>query len=133
MECPCGSGALYSVCCGLLHKGVAPSSPSALMRARYCAYAAGNVDFIMRTTHTMNPHYRRKKEAWRASLALWCKQTQFKKLEIVEIQENSDSKEGYVTFKAFLQVGDTPYILHEKSYFLKTAAGWLYRDGVQLP
>lgn len=133
MECPCGSGALYSACCGLLHEGMAALRPSTLMRARYSAYAVGNVDFIMHTTHPMNAHFRRKKEPWRSSLALWCKQTEFKKLEIVDIQENADSKEGYVTFRAFLQTGDESYVLHEKSYFIKTAAGWLYRDGIHLP
>lgn len=132
MDCPCGSGASYSACCGSLHGGVAARLPSALMRARYSAYAVGNVDFIIRTTHPLNPHYNRRKGHWRAELISWCKRIQCDRLEIVEIQESEDSKEGYVTFRALLRIDGKPYTQNERSYFLKTAAGWLYRDGTQL-
>jgi SEC-C motif-containing protein len=50
--CPCGSGATYDACCGRLHRGSArPVSALELMRARYAAYAVGELDFVFRTWH----------------------------------------------------------------------------------
>lgn len=132
MDCPCGSGMDYSVCCGVTHRGLMAPTPLALMRARYSAYAMGNVNFIMCTTHPLNPQYNRREKVWRASLKRWCEETQFKGLEIVETQEGQSPNEGYVTFRAFLCMKNTPYTMYEKSYFVKTPASWLYRDGTQL-
>lgn len=132
MKCPCCSNLLYDACCGRIHAGSLAPTPSKLMRARYSAYAVGKVDFIIETTHHLNSSYEENKELWRASLIKWCKGTQFKKLEVDHIEESEESQEGYVTFRAFLRMGNKSYILHEKSYFLKTDAGWLYRSGEHL-
>jgi uncharacterized protein YecA (UPF0149 family) len=32
--CPCGSGAAYTDCCGVYHRGVPAPTPEALMRSR---------------------------------------------------------------------------------------------------
>ncbi|MEO0565894.1 MAG: YchJ family metal-binding protein, partial [Chloroflexota bacterium] len=44
--CPCGSGRAYKACCRPYHQGKNPPTPEALMRARYSAYAAGEVRFV---------------------------------------------------------------------------------------
>lgn len=50
--CPCGSGETYDACCGRLHRGAARAETAEqLMRARYAAYAVGDVDFVFRTWH----------------------------------------------------------------------------------
>ncbi len=50
--CPCGSGATYDACCGRLHRGAAEAETAEqLMRARYAAYAVGEVDYVFRTWH----------------------------------------------------------------------------------
>jgi ATP-dependent helicase HrpB len=47
-KCPCGSGKTYGDCCGPIIAGTtnAPTA-EALMRARYSAYAAHEIDFIL--------------------------------------------------------------------------------------
>ncbi len=48
--CPCGFGEPYDQCCGRYHSGAAePPTATALMRARYSAFALGNEDFLVRT------------------------------------------------------------------------------------
>ena len=50
--CPCGCATTYDACCGRLHRGAVPSgSPLELMRARYCAYAVGDADYVFTTWH----------------------------------------------------------------------------------
>ena len=48
MTCPCGLGETLESCCGpyLKHEKKPPTA-EALMRARYTAYATGDVDFIV--------------------------------------------------------------------------------------
>ncbi|MEL6269373.1 MAG: YchJ family metal-binding protein, partial [Chloroflexota bacterium] len=49
--CPCDSGKKYKKCCRVYHMGVPAPTPEKLMRSRYTAYAAGNMTYIMATTH----------------------------------------------------------------------------------
>jgi SEC-C motif-containing protein len=44
MDCPCGSGAGYAQCCGLLHAG---ASAEMLMRSRYSACALGLTRYLL--------------------------------------------------------------------------------------
>ena len=51
MLCPCGSGADYQDCCAPLHrqKAVAQTAEQ-LMRSRYAAYVAHEIDYLVATT-----------------------------------------------------------------------------------
>lgn len=131
MNCPCGSGLSYRACCAFLHNGKVAPTPLALMRARYSAYALGKIDFIIRTTHPLNAQVQSNKKIWRETLKQRCRHTQFNGLEIVETKDGKTPDEGYVTFRAFLSVNQTPYIQHEQSYFLRVKGNWLYRDGTK--
>lgn len=131
MNCPCGSGLPYRTCCAALHNGKAASTPLELMRARYSAYALGKIDFIIRTTHPLNAQYKSNKKVWREALKDWCRHTQFNGLEIVETKDGKTLDEGYVIFRAFLCINQTPYTQYEKSYFLRVKGNWLYRDGIR--
>lgn len=51
MDCPCGSGAAYAQCCGLLHAGAAAASAEALMRSRYSAYVLGLTRYLLASWH----------------------------------------------------------------------------------
>ena len=45
--CPCASGKPFGECCGPFLDGTRKAATAAeLMRARYSAYAVGNVDFL---------------------------------------------------------------------------------------
>lgn len=51
--CPCTSKKTYGECCAPYHKGERPvvDAPS-LVRARYAAFALGEIDFLYATLHT---------------------------------------------------------------------------------
>jgi SEC-C motif-containing protein len=54
--CPCGGhpapGTAYAACCGRLHDGgQVAETAEALMRSRYCAFAVGDEDYLLRTWH----------------------------------------------------------------------------------
>jgi SEC-C motif-containing protein len=49
--CPCGLGDDYDACCGRLHGGAPAPTAEALMRARYSAFAVGDVGYLRRTWH----------------------------------------------------------------------------------
>lgn len=126
-RCPCGSGELYSDCCQRFHKGQLPGTALELMKSRYAAYARALPDYIIRTTHPDNPHYRQDAIAWASEILLFCKNTEFRKLEIIDI--TGGSEEAFVTFRAHLRQNHQKSILFEKSRFQKVGAQWLYLSG----
>src|SRR5260221_12786697 len=70
MTCPCGKGESLETCCGPIMAGkVLPETAEALMRARYAAYATGNVDFIFSShdPETVGEIDRNNTEAWSKS------------------------------------------------------------------
>jgi SEC-C motif-containing protein len=119
--CPCSSGKKYKDCCYKWHKiGSAPNA-LLLMRSRYSAYAVGNAEYIIKTTHPNSPHYERNLNEWKKSIKDFSN-SDFKKLEIIEFIDGK--KEAYVEFKAYID----DYIMHERSKFLKNDK-WYYFDG----
>lgn len=48
-DCPCHSGARYAACCKPLHDGARATSPVALMRSRFSAFALGLGDYLVDT------------------------------------------------------------------------------------
>lgn len=95
-----------------------------LMRARYSAYAAGELDYLWRTWHP-----RTRPEALQPNPNLtWTR------LEIVDVDagQPGDDK-GEVEFRAFYRSDDVPEVLHERSRFKVRARRWFYTDGDLLP
>jgi uncharacterized protein YchJ len=56
-NCPCGSTKAHEDCCKPSLSALYASSPEELIRARYCAYASDNVDYIIATTSTKSSDY----------------------------------------------------------------------------
>ena len=51
-KCPCCSGKEYSECCEPIIKGTRKAAtPAELMRSRYSAYAKGEIDHVVESTH----------------------------------------------------------------------------------
>ena len=122
-KCPCGSGKKYKDCCYKWHKiGSAPNA-LLLMKSRYSAYAAGNAEYIIKTTYSNSPHSERDLDKWKRSIKEFG-MSEFKKLEIIEFVDGE--KESYVEFKAYID----DYVMHERSRFLKEEK-WYYVDGKQ--
>ncbi|UFH59683.1 YchJ family protein [Sulfurovum mangrovi] len=124
IPCPCGSQKKYKKCCAVYHKGALAPDALSLMKSRYSAYAAGNADYIIKTTHPDNPDYTTDRTSWKKEIDLFSKHTEFLGLKILEFIDGEE--EAYVTFEALLSSG----MLHEKSRFLKSGGVWLYVDGV---
>lgn len=130
MLCPCNSGKNYNNCCKTLHDGVFPESALSLMRSRYSAYALHKPEYIIHTTHPDNPNYKKNYSQWVQEILHFCQNTQFQKLDILEVIEGVD--ESYVTFNAHLLQNNQEKKLIEKSYFVKYGKQWLYKDAITI-
>jgi len=122
--CRCHSRKLYKDCCKKFHDGEKPATAEQLMRSRYCAYAMGLADYIMKTTHVKNPRYQKDQEKWKNEILLFSRGTVFEDLAILDFVDGQ--KEAFVTFKATLKQGDQDASFTEKSRFLKEDGQWLY-------
>jgi len=102
------------------HKGGNPPSPLALMRSRYSAYALGNVDYIITTSHMHHPDSKLPLAQRREQIKSFCNNTVFQKLEILEVKGNT------VTFKAHLMQKNKDASFIEKSAFAQMNSRWFY-------
>ena len=52
-NCYCGSSDTFENCCEIYIKGIQkPATAEALMRSRYSAFATGEADYLVATTHS---------------------------------------------------------------------------------
>lgn len=130
--CACGSGRKYKKCCRVFHGG-RPAPPQRLMPARYCAYAVGDVDFLVATTHPDGPLWQPDQAAWRTELAAYCRATEFVGLEVHTVrppaEELGEAEDAFVSFTAHLEQGGDRTTLRECSRFRRHGARWKYFDG----
>lgn len=124
--CPCGRGAKYKRCCLPLHRGRPAPDPESLMRSRFAAYAAGEVEYVLATTHPVGPMGRIDQGAWEAEVRDFCRRTDFVGLEILDAGESGDT--GWVRFRAhLLQAGqDASFVEH--SHFVRRDGRWFYHS-----
>jgi SEC-C motif-containing protein len=131
--CPCGSGLVYSECCGLLHDGKEQAkTPEALVRARYSAYTCRVPDYLMTTTDPEGEDYNADTAGWRKTLLTFCDDFEFQGLEVLSDGIEMGTGEAKVPFKAkFCQKGTVQLtVLNELSTFRQTEDGqWLYTKG----
>ena len=119
-KCPCGSGRKYKECCFKYHKGSNPKNALELMKSRFSAYAAGEANYIIKTTHKNSPHFEENKKEWIKSIKEFSKR-EFKKLEIINFIDGE--KEAFVKFRAYID----DYVMEEKSRFIKEDK-WYYME-----
>ena len=126
--CPCKSGKKYKKCCRIYHYGQPAESAVILMRSRYSAYAVGEVDYIMSTTHPASPHFLQDESRWREEIARFCSMTAFMNLEIHEDKESP--MEAHVRFTATLAQGGEDASFTEDSRFLSVEGQWRYLSAI---
>ncbi|UQN06018.1 YchJ family protein [Deinococcus sp. QL22] len=117
-SCPCGSGRSYGACCGPAHDGSRPpATPEALMRARYTAYALGNVPFVLHTWHaSTRPSHLDLNDG-----------TRYMGLRVHTAADET------VEFTASLKLpGGERYSLRERSRFEQVGGAWVYVDGKEV-
>lgn len=125
-NCPCGSGNLYSECCFPVISGEKKAETAeALMRARYTAYAAGEIDFL-RTSSTAAVQADFDEESSRA----WSAAAEWHGLEIISVEKGGKrDKEGTVEFRALYTANGEFCNHHEVAKFVKEKDGWKFDDG----
>ncbi len=124
-RCRCGSGRKKARCCGPVLAGQAAPSPLALMRSRYAAYAAGQLDHIIASTAPDGPIWQEPVDQWRAELADYVAATRFAGLRIVAAPPAAGD-EGTVHFVARLVQGGVAHDQEERSRFVRQGGRWLY-------
>lgn len=124
--CSCGSGLDHPSCCAPLLEGSTPApTAEALMRARYSAYVAGNIDFIMRSTLPASRH-----DSDPEAMRTWAEQAEWTGLEIISTHAGGeDDSQGEVEFIARYKLQGIPQHHHEKSLFVKQDGEWFFKDG----
>lgn len=118
--CYCGNHLAFEECCQPYIKGLKqPKTAEILMRSRYSAYAIGNADYLVATTHSSTRNLYKKEEILR-----WSQSNHWVKLDVINATENT------VTFKAhYIDNHRKEQIHHEKSNFVFENGSWYYVDG----
>lgn len=115
-KCPCGSGEDFEACCGGILAGRRKADTAEqLMRSRYTAYVAKNVDYLVRTTHPSA-----RTDGLEKSIRKWMKQVEWLKLHIVATEEDR------VEFIAEYLSATAPGRHHECSVFEQVDGEWYY-------
>lgn len=125
-KCPCGSKEKYKKCCQVFHKGKIASNALELMKSRYSAYACGDIKYIINTTHKENSDYTNDFDQWAKEIEIFCKKTDFIKLEILEY--TLKERESFVKFKAHLEIDGEDQSFVELSRFVKVDNRWYYHS-----
>ncbi|WP_396145916.1 YchJ family protein [Flavobacterium sp.] len=119
-NCYCGSSETFENCCEIYIKEIQkPATAEVLMRSRYSAFATGEADYLVATTHSSTRKFHKKSD-----ILAWSKSNQWIKLEVIA------STETTVTFKAYyLDYQLKAQIHHEHSTFTFENGTWFYVDG----
>jgi SEC-C motif domain protein len=123
--CPCGSALSYLECCGPLHDGGSRAQTAeALMRARYSAFARGNIDFLHDSLAT-----RLRGDFDRSAAAMWAK-SEWLGLEILDqVDGHIGAETGEVEFIARFRLQGSEQQHHERARFSREGGEWRYDDG----
>jgi SEC-C motif-containing protein len=129
VTCICGKGESLETCCGPYLKGTAqPETAEALMRARYAAYALGEIDYIL-TTHDPDT----AKEVDRESTEAWSKSSTWLGLEILGTEKGAAAdSEGAVDFVARYKLQGVTVSHRERATFRKLEGRWVFIDGKEI-
>ena len=124
--CPCGSEKPLCECCGpLMDRALKAPTAEALMRARYAAYATGNIDFLFESS---SPEVREEFDA--DASRRWSEGSEWLGMETVATEKGGpDDDEGVVEFIARYRVNGTVFEHHERSLFKKLDGEWKFVDG----
>ena len=129
MTCVCGKGESLETCCGPYLKGQAePNTAEALMRARYAAYALGEIDYILKTHDPETA-----KDIDRKNTELWSKNSHWLGLEIGSTEKGGpDDTEGTVEFVARYKLKGVTISHRERAKFRRLGNRWLFVDGQEI-
>ncbi len=127
--CPCGSGQDLDACCGALIAGAPAPTAEALMRARYTAFALGQIDYLADTLASESRGDFDPIEAGStASDAVW------QGLELRAVTDGGEDDEtGLVEFVARFRLRGEPRVHHELASFRREQGRWVCAGGEMNP
>ena len=125
--CPCASGKTFGECCGPILNGERKAETAvALMRARYSAYAVGDINFLYASS---GPKVR--SEFDENVIRDWSSSAQWQGLEVISSERGGkDDSEGSVDFIAHYSANGQQCEHREHSMFQKIDGEWRFIDGV---
>ncbi len=123
-DCPCGSAAEFSECCGrFLIGGEIPQTAELLMRSRYCGFLIRDEAYLLATWHPRARPSRVRLDENQRWLGLSIRATE---------AGGVDDVSGTVEFVARYKIHGKGHRLHEISRFEKIDNRWYYLDGQHL-
>ncbi len=124
--CPCASGKTFGECCGPVLGGERKAETAVeLMRARYTAYAVGDVKFLYASS---GPEVRAEFDE--KTTRDWSSSAQWQGLTVVETEKGGKKdEEGFVSFVAHYSANGQQCEHRERSYFKKIDGEWRFIDG----
>jgi len=124
--CPCASGKTFGACCEPILSGKVRAETAAdLMRARYAAYATGDVEFLYKSS---GPEVR--KDFDEETTREWSKNATWEGMEILSVEKGgAGDDEGHVYFVARYTANGQACEHRENSYFRKIDGEWTFIDG----
>ncbi|MCW8890563.1 MAG: YchJ family protein [Sedimenticola sp.] len=128
--CLCGSSQPAETCCNPIIQGDQKAKTAEhLMRARYCAFALGQIDFLSESLH---PDHRGDHDV--EATRHWAENSKWLGLEIVDKESGEEGDEkGIVEFIATYKEGGVVKHHHERSNFSKVGDEWFFVDGEIVP
>jgi SEC-C motif domain protein len=131
-DCPCFSGERYAACCAPLHRGEREaSSPEALMRSRYAAFALGLGEYLVRTLAADHPDRGLPHAAFVQELSRAHERKRFMGLRILHAVTSGSAGEVMFHARIFEKGADQSFV--ELSQFARESGGWRYRSGIVIP
>jgi SEC-C motif-containing protein len=123
--CPCGSLLKYSDCCEpIIKQVVKASSPEALMRSRYTAYAKHEISWLKQSLDATQ-----REEFDEKSVDAWSRESEWVGIEIKNTKTEEDKNIGWVEFIARFKQGNITRNHHELGEFHKINNEWFFYDG----
>jgi SEC-C motif-containing protein len=125
--CTCGVEKPFSECCQpIIKRKKKPSTAEQLLRARYSAFAHGEIDFIVQSHHT-----RTAAEVKREEIEEWSKGSEWLGLKILKSEAGAESDEsGKIAFHVQYKTRGEEKVKdhYELSEFAKEAGEWKFLD-----
>lgn len=124
--CLCGSSKSADDCCNPVINGERKAvTAEQLMRARYCAFATGKIDFLSSSLH---PEHRHDHDT--DATRRWAENSDWLGLQIVASERGGEQDdEGMVEFIASYKEKGIVRQHHERSNFSRVDGEWFFVDG----
>jgi SEC-C motif-containing protein len=122
---------MYGACCEpVIRKTTPAKTAEALMRARYSAYAAHEIDFIIESCEKYTGDPKKGNDIDYNATKAWSEESTWHGLTILACEKGGeDDTEGTVEFEAAYTRKGLRDVHHETAVFKKTGGAWLYSSG----